>query len=172
MKHVVLAGFLLVSSALVAVAGPVEEQLVAGLKAQGYVILEDGYTFFGRLRIVAENATLHREIVVNPQTGEVLRDYAVLLAGDAPSSSGNAVASSSGSNRGSGDSSGSGSGQDATASLADLSTTATSGKGDGTSTGTVATMHTQPTITDPTTPDPTTEVILADPVITLGTATK
>ena len=61
-------------------AQTVEERLIAGLTGEGYTILEHGRTFLGRLRIVAENGTLHREIVVNPSTGEVLRDYAVALA--------------------------------------------------------------------------------------------
>ncbi|NBZ88469.1 hypothetical protein [Stagnihabitans tardus] len=58
---------------------PVEEGLVASLRAQGYDVLEHGYTWLGRLRIVAQNDTLRRELVVNPGTGEVLRDYAERL---------------------------------------------------------------------------------------------
>lgn len=57
----------------------IEQQLLASLQAQGYVILEEGYTFLGRLRIVAQNDEIRREIVVNPGTGEILRDYAVML---------------------------------------------------------------------------------------------
>jgi hypothetical protein len=57
----------------------IEQQLRASLQAQGYVILEEGYTFLGRLRIVAQNDEIRREIVVNPGTGEILRDYAVML---------------------------------------------------------------------------------------------
>jgi len=70
---------LVVTAALAhpAMARTVEERLIAGLRDQGYVIGEDGYTFLGRLRIVAESDKYHREIVVNPGTGEVLRDYAV-----------------------------------------------------------------------------------------------
>ena len=58
----------------------VEERLVAGLQDQGYRVVEKGYTFLGRLRIVAENDKIHREIVVNPGTGEILRDYAVYIS--------------------------------------------------------------------------------------------
>jgi hypothetical protein len=60
-------------------AATVEEQVLAALRNQGYVILEQGYTFLGRLRIVAENGRIHREIVVNPGTGEILRDYAISM---------------------------------------------------------------------------------------------
>ena len=57
----------------------VEERLLAGLQAQGYTVIEKGYTFLGRLRIVAESSEIYREIVVNPATGEILRDYAIYL---------------------------------------------------------------------------------------------
>ena len=77
--------FLCVVGIAASLAGPglaqsVEDRLIAGLRGQGYTILEEGRTFLGRLRIVAENGTLHREIVANPSTGEILRDYVVTLA--------------------------------------------------------------------------------------------
>lgn len=76
--------FLVVLVALIGLATPslartIEQQILEKLAAQGYVILEQGYTFLGRLRIVAENDRFRREIVVNPGTGEILRDYAVTL---------------------------------------------------------------------------------------------
>lgn len=85
-KQGLFAGLLLaaLAHAMPAAAATVEERLIAGLKAQGYVILENGYTWLGRLRIVAETADYHREIVVNPETGEILRDYVVLMAEFAP----------------------------------------------------------------------------------------
>ena len=92
MKQPIHAGFLLAMLAMgglasSALAMSVEQRLVVSLKAQGYVILEDGYTWLGRLRIVAENSQYHREIVVNPETGEVLRDYVVMMAEFAPKGS-------------------------------------------------------------------------------------
>lgn len=72
------------ASPILAEENPVEARLVASLTQQGYTIVEEGYTFLGRLRIVAQNDTLRREIVVNPGTGEVLRDYAQALADIAP----------------------------------------------------------------------------------------
>ncbi len=86
MRQVLIASFLALALTATGVApaaaestNPVEQRLIANLTAQGYQILEMGYTWLGRLRIVAENGELHREIVVNPGTGEVLRDYAVLI---------------------------------------------------------------------------------------------
>ena len=79
MKRLLLAVALLAGMAQVGLARTLEQQLVSSLLKQGYVVLEQGYTFLGRLRIVAENAEYRREIVVNPGTGEILRDYAVSL---------------------------------------------------------------------------------------------
>jgi len=79
MKKVLLAAAVLTGLAGASLARTVEQQVLGSLAAQGYVILEQGYTFLGRLRIVAENDRFHREIVVNPGTGEILRDYAVTL---------------------------------------------------------------------------------------------
>lgn len=79
MAFILWAGLAQASGALT-----VEERLLAGLQAQGYTVLEQGYTFLGRLRIVAENDQIHREIVVNPGTGEILRDYAIYLSDLAP----------------------------------------------------------------------------------------
>lgn len=66
-----------------------EDQLFANLQAQGYVIVEQGYTFLGRLRVLAQLGDMRREIVINPGTGEILRDYAfaapnIALADPAP----------------------------------------------------------------------------------------
>lgn len=79
MKKLLIAALLWVGLAQAGFALTVEERLLANLQGQGYTVLEKGYTFLGRLRIVAENGEIHREIVVNPGTGEILRDYAVYL---------------------------------------------------------------------------------------------
>ncbi len=95
MKKLLLAVGVWAGLAGAVMARTVEDRLVEELKSQGYVILEDGYTFLGRLRIVAENGVIHREIVVNPGTGEVLRDYAVQMA-NLPAPGGNPTTTSSG----------------------------------------------------------------------------
>jgi hypothetical protein len=65
--------------ALPALAQSITDQLVAQLRGQGYDVLEMHDTWLGRVRVIAETDTIRREIVFNPGTGEILRDYAVDL---------------------------------------------------------------------------------------------
>ena len=51
-----------------------EQRFTAALQAGGFTVRELGYTFWGRLRIVAVLDGMEREIIINPNTGEVLRD--------------------------------------------------------------------------------------------------
>ncbi|MEL6587411.1 MAG: hypothetical protein AAFY65_03405 [Pseudomonadota bacterium] len=67
-------GALLVAAPKSAMAA-VREQVVAQLRAQGYRDIRVTRTFLGRLRIVARNGRHTREIILNPATGEILRDY-------------------------------------------------------------------------------------------------
>lgn len=65
---------------LVLVAGPVaadrvKDSIVAQLRAQGFTSIEVSRTLLGRSRIVAQSPTLNREIIYNPNTGVILRDY-------------------------------------------------------------------------------------------------
>ena len=85
MYNLLMAAILWAGMAQAGWALTVEERLLAGLQAQGYTVIEKGYTFLGRLRIVAESSEIHREIVVNPGTGEILRDYAIYLIDMPPS---------------------------------------------------------------------------------------
>jgi hypothetical protein len=73
---------LLLSAALAAplAAQGIQDDVVEALVGQGYEIVNVGRTWLGRLRVVAENDEIRREIVINPTTGEVLRDYSVTLA--------------------------------------------------------------------------------------------
>ena len=100
MFKLLIAAILWVGLAQASLALTVEQRLVTGLQAQGYVILEQGYTFLGRLRVVAENDEVHREIVVNPGTGEILRDYAILLSNIPQSPSQSATAFSNRNSKG------------------------------------------------------------------------
>ncbi len=79
MHKLLMAAILWAGMAQAGLGLTVEERLVTALQDQGYTVLEKGYTFLGRLRIVAESDQIHREIVVNPGTGEILRDYAIYL---------------------------------------------------------------------------------------------
>ncbi len=45
------------------------------LAEQGYHDIEVSRTFLGRARIEAEKDGIEREIIVNPRSGEILRDY-------------------------------------------------------------------------------------------------
>lgn len=60
-----------------AAAQSLQDWLVAQLKAQGYQNIAVSRTFLGRLRVVGHLGDMHREVVVNPRTGEVLRDVSL-----------------------------------------------------------------------------------------------
>ena len=55
-------------------AETVAETVTRQLQAQGYTSVDSSYTWLGRLRIFARQGDLRREIVINPNTGEILRD--------------------------------------------------------------------------------------------------
>lgn len=52
------------------------QDLVEELTAAGFTYIEIHRTFLGRARIIAYSATEIREVIINPTTGEVLRDLA------------------------------------------------------------------------------------------------
>jgi len=58
-----------------AVAQSAENAVVQQLSRQGYGDIRVGHTLLGRARITGERNGVSREIVVNPRTGEILRDY-------------------------------------------------------------------------------------------------
>ncbi len=62
-------------SAGMAVAAPIEETVVAQLNEQGYSNISVRRSFLGRILITATSDAGQREIVINPNTGEILRDY-------------------------------------------------------------------------------------------------
>lgn len=64
---------------LLAVSGPASatervDQIVQALRREGYTRIEISRTWLGRTRILASGGSGQREIVVQPATGEVLRD--------------------------------------------------------------------------------------------------
>ena len=67
--------FLLLIVAAPATAQSVQDQIVSQLRSQGFEQIELSRTFLGRIRVVAVSDTLERELVFNPKTGEILRDY-------------------------------------------------------------------------------------------------
>ena len=56
-------------------AQDIQSQIVAQLQAQGFERIEIARTWLGRIRIEAEGPGIEREIILNPNTGEILRDY-------------------------------------------------------------------------------------------------
>lgn len=65
-------------------AETLQDQLTAQLRAQGYHSITASSTWLGRLRVMALIGNERREIVINPYTGEILRDYQgpVILTAD------------------------------------------------------------------------------------------
>ncbi|MFZ7090274.1 hypothetical protein [Primorskyibacter sp. 2E233] len=52
-----------------------QDQVIAQLKSQGYSHIRVRRTLLGRVRILASGSMGRREIVLNPSTGIILRDY-------------------------------------------------------------------------------------------------
>lgn len=68
----VLCASLVTASA--GLAASYEEAVVAQLRAQGYTRITLERTLLGRVRILSHMGSGKREIILNPRTGEVLRD--------------------------------------------------------------------------------------------------
>ena len=103
-----------VGAASMSVAETFADQVVRQLVAQGYGNIQVEATLLGRLRIKGSNGQGLREIILNPKTGEILRDMWLDADGNPilaqlPSSG---QGSGGDDNSGSDDSSGSGSGGD------------------------------------------------------------
>lgn len=56
-------------------AQSVQDHVVQQLQAQGFLKIKIERTFLGRIRIEAYSDRFERELVINPNTGEILRDY-------------------------------------------------------------------------------------------------
>lgn len=80
MKRLFIIGLMLFSHVDMALAESVSDRVFANLKAQGYLVVQQDRTWLGRIWVLARNETVQRELVFDPTTGEVLRDYTVLLA--------------------------------------------------------------------------------------------
>ncbi len=78
-----VASVLVVLAAGPAAADTVADQLIAQLTEQGFTRFRVSQTWLGRTRILAEGDGLTREIIVNPRTGEILRDFSAQADGDA-----------------------------------------------------------------------------------------
>jgi len=80
LKRLILIG-LLNASPLPALAQSVQDQIISQLTDQGFGNFEISRTLLGRVRILTKSNTLSREMVFNPVTGEILRDYWYRISG-------------------------------------------------------------------------------------------
>ena len=56
-----------------AVADPVDD-ITEEIRSQGFKIVRVQRTWLGRVRIIGQNASFRREVVIDPTTGEIRRD--------------------------------------------------------------------------------------------------
>lgn len=56
-------------------AAPTQERIIRELEAQGFTRIQIHQTWLGRTRILATSQDARREIVLNPSSGVILRDY-------------------------------------------------------------------------------------------------
>ena len=92
MKRRVVIGFVaalaLVPSA--ALAQGMAERIADELRRQGFTEIRGGTTLLGRGRVVGVGPEGRREIIFNPRTGEILRDY-LRIEGSGGSGSGGGI---------------------------------------------------------------------------------
>jgi len=75
MADFLIAFALLLMPTGMAAADQLTDQISDQLRGQGYGEIVVTRTLLGRYRIVASTPNTEREIIVNPGTGEILRDY-------------------------------------------------------------------------------------------------
>ena len=63
------------ATAGVSLADSYSDNIVVQLRQQGFLTIEVKRTWLGRVRILASSADAQREIILNPRTGEILRDF-------------------------------------------------------------------------------------------------
>ncbi len=82
-----------------------EDDIIERLIEAGFGQIEVTRTLLGRVRIVAFKGSIRRELVINPRTGEILRDVTLVAEGEkfSPGSSKGKNGSSSGGSGSGGD---------------------------------------------------------------------
>jgi hypothetical protein len=80
-RRMVLAGLLRCLAAAPALAQDPVDRIVRELRALGYAEVDVSRTMLGRARVYARSADAEREIILNPRTGEILRDLWIPRAG-------------------------------------------------------------------------------------------
>ncbi len=59
-----------------------EDEVIAELQGEGFMVVDTGTTLLGRIRITALGPEGTREVVLNPRNGKVLRDTIIEEAPD------------------------------------------------------------------------------------------
>lgn len=80
MQKLLLGLIVFIGTTLPMFADAITDRIVANLESQGFVVVQINRTWLGRMWILAESQDVRREVVFNPVTGEILRDYAVSIA--------------------------------------------------------------------------------------------
>ncbi|MCV2869707.1 hypothetical protein OEW28_13820 [Defluviimonas sp. WL0002] len=80
-RQFILAATAAMIAAAPAHASDIVSEITAQLRKQGYTSISVTRTLLGRQRIFARSSEYQREIIVNPRTGEILRDYWSVLSG-------------------------------------------------------------------------------------------
>lgn len=73
MRKILVILLLFLSST--AYAATYEEELIAHMQGQGFVLVERESTWLGRISLEFRSSTHEREIILNPNNGAILRDY-------------------------------------------------------------------------------------------------
>ena len=92
MKHLILVLILAMTPATAQANDAMRDRIIRELRDDGYTDIRIFRTFLGRLRFIARDDDTRREIVLNPATGVILRDYLRVLdtgTGSSPSGSAN-----------------------------------------------------------------------------------
>lgn len=79
MTRYILAVLLAVLSTPATAQANPSDEIVQALLSRGYRIILQERTWLGRERVVAETSTRRRELVFNPETGEIMRDFVVSI---------------------------------------------------------------------------------------------
>jgi hypothetical protein len=80
LKRITLAAALAIAGTA-GMAQGFEESILTQLRQQGFTEFVVSRTLLGRLHILAFSADYRRELVLNPNNGEILRDYLTALDG-------------------------------------------------------------------------------------------
>ena len=82
---ILILSFAVVAVPAAAQSDSVKDRIIQQLQDEGFTEIHIAKTWLGRLRFEAFSETARREIVVNPATGVILRDYLQILVAEGSS---------------------------------------------------------------------------------------